>query len=109
PIGAGLGWAVKEDTGFIGSEAIAAVRKAGPKQKLVPFLIEGRGIARQGDEVKGGGVVTSGSFSPSLERGVGLAYVSAEQAEAGTPFQINVRGTLRDAVVAKKPLYRKDA
>ncbi|MBO0767883.1 MAG: glycine cleavage system aminomethyltransferase GcvT, partial [Solirubrobacterales bacterium] len=58
PIGAGLGWAVKEDTGFIGSDAIAAVRKAGPKQKLVPFLIQGRGIARQGDRVKTGEDVT---------------------------------------------------
>jgi len=107
PIEAGLGWCCKEETGFIGSEAIAAARAAGPKQKLVPFVIEGRGIARPGNPVIGGGVVTSGTFSPSLERGIGMAYVSAERAEPGTHFEIDVRGTTRPAVVERKPLYRK--
>lgn len=108
PISAGLGWACAEQTGFIGADAISAVRASGPAQRLVPFTIEGPGIARQGNEVVGGGVVTSGSYSPSLERGVGLAYVSAERAAAGNPLQIDVRGTIRDATVATKPLYRKD-
>jgi aminomethyltransferase len=108
PIGAGLGWACREATGFIGAEAVAAVRAAGPAEKLVPFVIDGPGIARQGNPVLGGGVVTSGSFSPCLERGIGMAYVSAAAAEPGTRFQIDVRGTLRDAVVERKPLYRKD-
>ncbi len=71
-------------------------------------MIEGRGIARQGDPVLGGGVVTSGSFSPCLERGIGMAYLPAARAQPDTPFQIDVRGTVREAVVARKPLYRKD-
>jgi aminomethyltransferase len=110
PISAGLGWACAEKTGFIGAEAISAVRSdpALPAQRLVPFTIEGPGIARQGNPVVGGGVVTSGSFSPSLERGVGLAYVAADRAVPGTRLQIDVRGTIRDAVVETKPLYRKD-
>lgn len=108
PISAGLGWACAEQTGFIGAEAISEVRVSGPELKLVPFMIEGPGIARQGNPVIGGGVVTSGSFSPSLQRGVGLAYVSSERAVPGTHLQIDVRGTLRDAIVATKPLYRKD-
>jgi aminomethyltransferase len=54
------------------------------------------------------GVVTSGTFSPSLERGIGLAYLPAENAVPGTRFEIDVRGTARGAVVEKKPLYRKD-
>jgi aminomethyltransferase len=95
PIGAGLGWCCREATGFIGSEPIAAIRAGGPPEKLVPFLIEGPGIARQGNPVVGGGVVTSGSFSPSLERGIGLAYVPAERAVPGTALQIDVRGNLR--------------
>jgi aminomethyltransferase len=107
PIGAGLGWCCKEDTGFIGSEAIAAARRAGPPERLVPFLIEGPGIPRQGNPVVGGGEVTSGTFSPCLERGIGMAYVSAERAEPGTPFEIDVRGTVRRAVTHSKPLYRK--
>ncbi|HTW11346.1 MAG TPA: glycine cleavage system aminomethyltransferase GcvT [Solirubrobacteraceae bacterium] len=109
PIGAGLGWACKEETGFIGSEAIAAVRASGPEQRLVPFVIEGPGIARQGNPVLDGGIVTSGSFSPCLERGIGMAYVAPERAEPGTRLQIDVRGTIRDAVVERKPLYRKDS
>jgi aminomethyltransferase len=108
PIGAGLGWCCKEATGFIGAEAVAAVRAAGPPEKLVPFLIQGAGIARQGNPVLGGGVVTSGSFSPCLEQGIGMAYLPAEQCEPGTPFEIDVRGTRREAVVARKPLYGKD-
>ena len=108
PIGAGLGWCCKEATGFIGAEAVAAVRAAGPPEKLVPFLIQGAGIARQGNPVLGGGVVTSGSFSPCLEQGIGMAYLPAEHCEPGTPFEIDVRGTRREAVVARKPLYGKD-
>lgn len=108
PIGAGLGWCCKEATGFIGAEAVAAVRAAGPAEKLVPFLIQGAGIARQGNPVTGGGVVTSGSFSPCLEQGIGMAYLPAERCEPGTPFEIDVRGTRREAVVARKPLYGKD-
>jgi len=108
PIGAGLGWACVERTGFIGSDAVAAVRAAGPAERLVPFVIDGPGIARAGNPVVGGGVVTSGSFSPCLERGIGLAYVESEQAVLGTRFAIDVRGTLRSGVVAHKPLYRKE-
>ncbi len=109
PIGAGLGWACKEETGFIGSEAVAAARAAEPSEKLVPFVIEGPGIARHGNKVLGGGEVTSGSFSPSLQHGIGMAYVRADSAAPGTHLQIDVRGTTRRAIVAQKPLYRKDA
>ena len=107
PIEAGLGWCCKEETGFIGSEAVAAVRGTGPTEKLVPFVIEGPGIARQGNPVLGGGEVTSGTFSPCLGRGIGMAYVSAERAEPGTRIEIDVRGTIRPAVIERKPLYRK--
>ena len=107
PIEAGLGWCCREQTGFIGSEAVAAVRANGPAEKLVPFVIDGPGIARQGNPVVGGGVVTSGTFSPCLERGIGMAYVSPERAEPGTRIEIDVRGTVRPAVIERKPLYRK--
>jgi aminomethyltransferase len=106
PIEAGLGWCCKEETAFIGSEAVAAAR-AGVSEKLVPFTIEGQGIARQGNPVVGGGVVTSGSFSPCLERGIGMAYVPSERAEPGTAIEIDVRGRVRPATVQRKPLYRK--
>ena len=108
PIEAGLGWCCKEDTGFIGSDAVAEARAAGPAQKLVPFTIEGRGIARPGNQVLGGGTVTSGTFSPCLEQGIGLAYLPADRVQPGTSIEIDVRGTIRPAVVATKPLYRKE-
>ncbi len=104
PIEAGLGWCCKEETGFIGSAAVAAVRAAGPAEKLVAFTLSGRGIARHGDPIVGGGTVTSGTLSPSLDIGIGMAYVPAQRAAVGTALQIDVRGTLRDAVVAARPL-----
>ena len=108
PIEAGLGWCCKEETGFIGSEAVLAVRRDGPRERLVAFTIEGAGIPRPGNPVLGGGVVTSGTFSPSLERGIGMAYVPAEHAAPGTSLKIDVRGTERAAVVQSKPLYKKE-
>ena len=109
PIEAGLGWCCKDNTDFIGAEAVAAARKDGTAEKLVPFAIEGEGIARQGNPVVGGGEVTSGTFSPSLERGIGMAYVSSARAQAGTPIEIDVRGRTRPAVIERKPLYKKGA
>jgi aminomethyltransferase len=107
PIEAGLGWCCREDTGFIGAEAVRAVREAGPRERLAAFEIVAGGIARQGNEVLGGGVVTSGTMSPSLRKGIGLAYLPSERAEPGSELQIDVRGKIRSAVVKQKPLYRK--
>src|SRR4029077_19568889 len=108
PIEAGLGWCCVEDTGFVGSEAVRAVRETGPREKLVAFAIDGPGIARAGNPIVGGGVVSSGTLSPCLGIGVGLAYVPAERASVGTPLEIDVRGKMRSATVREKPLYRKD-
>jgi aminomethyltransferase len=107
PIEAGLGWCCKEDTGFIGAEAVRAVRDAGPEEKLVAFAIDGPGIARQGNAVLGGGEVSSGTMSPSLGVGIGMAYVPAARAAVGTDLEVDVRGKMRRAVVKQKPLYRK--
>jgi aminomethyltransferase len=108
PIEAGLGWCCKEGTGFIGAEAVRSAREAGTAEKLVPFKLTGPGIPRQGNPVVGGGEVTSGSLSPCLEIGIGMAYLPAERTEVGTEFEIDVRGKVRGAVVATKPLYSKE-
>ena len=111
PIEAGLGWCCAEATGFIGAEAVARTRREGPAELLVPFRIEGPGIPREGNAVVVGeeqaGVVTSGTFSPSLELGIGMAYVRAEVAEPGSPVEIDVRGKRRPARIASKPLYER--
>ena len=109
PVEAGLGWCCAERTGFLGADAIAAVRREGPSERLVPFKIEGAGIPRQGNPVLAGGErageVTSGTFSPSLEVGIGMAYVRADLAEPGTEVEVDVRGKRRPARIASKPLY----
>ncbi|WP_028063336.1 glycine cleavage system aminomethyltransferase GcvT [Solirubrobacter soli] len=108
PIEAGLGWCVKEDTGFIGAEAIKVARQNGPSELLVPFVITGGGIARQGNPIHGGGEVTSGTLSPSLNEGIGMAYVPIDKSEPGTTLEIDVRGRTRTAEVRSKPLYTKE-
>ena len=108
PIEAGLGWAAKEATGFIGSEAVARTRAQGPREKLAPFVIDGQGIPRPGNPVVGGGEVTSGTMSPSLGVGIGMAYVPADRAAPDTRLEIDVRGKTRPAVVKRKPLYTRE-
>jgi aminomethyltransferase len=107
PIEAGLGWCAREDTAFIGADAVRTVREAGPAEKLVAFTIDGPGIARAGNAVLGGGEVSSGTMSPCLGVGIGMAYVPAGHASIGTRLQLDVRGKIRPAIVKEKPLYRK--
>jgi aminomethyltransferase len=113
PIEAGLGWVCKEATGFIGSDAVAAARERGTKERLAPFALTGPGIPRHGNAVlrdgSEAGVVTSGTLSPCLERGIGMAYVEAELAEPGTAVEIDVRGKTRPARIESRPLYRKES
>jgi glycine cleavage system T protein (aminomethyltransferase) len=109
PIEAGLGWCCREGTAFIGAPAVRATRESGPRERLVAFVLEEAGIARRGNAVLGGGEVTSGTFSPCLGMGIGLAYVPEPRAAVGTRLEIDVRGKMRSATVKQKPLYRKGA
>jgi aminomethyltransferase len=108
PIEAGLGWCCKEDTGFIGADRVRRDRANGTAETLVPFAVTGPGIARQGNPVVGGGVVTSGTLSPTLGYGIGLAYLPTERAHPGTQFEIDVRGKIRTAEVRTKPLIPEE-
>jgi aminomethyltransferase len=108
PIEAGLGWCCKKDTRFIGADALPEE----PADKLVPFAFTGPGIPRQGNAVHtehGTGVVTSGTLSPCLEIGIGMAYVPSAAAEPGTKMEVDVRGKRRPAEVRKRPLYKKES
>ncbi len=110
PIEAGLGWCCKEATGFVGSEKVAEARANGTHLKLAPFVLPERGIARQGNTVididgETVGVVTSGTHSPSLGQGIGMAYVRADLVEPGTALEIDVRGKHRAARIESRPLY----
>jgi aminomethyltransferase len=105
PIEAGLGWACKLDTGFVGADAL---RDFEPAETLVPFAFTGPGIPRPDNPIRteaGEGIVTSGSLSPCLEKGIGMGYVPVAASEPGTSIQVDVRGKLRAAEVREKPLY----
>ena len=112
PIEAGLGWCCADATGFIGSAAVARGRKpdpAHPAERLAAFVLDGPGIPRSGNPVIDGGIVTSGTLSPSLGRGIGMAYLPAARATPGTRLTIDVRGSERAATVTRKPIYSKEA
>jgi aminomethyltransferase len=109
PIEAGLGWCCKEETGFIGAASVASAREQGTEERLAPFALTGAGIARQGNPVVSNGrrvgEVTSGTLSPSLGFGIGMAYVATELAEPGTEVEIDVRGKARPGRIESKPIY----
>ncbi len=114
PLEAGLKYFVSLDgDDFIGKDALVAARKRGLDKTLVGFEMLARGIARtnyviydeEGDEA---GYVTSGSHSPTLEKSIGLGFVKPELAKVGTSLQIAVRNRKLDAVVVKRPFYRRE-
>ena len=110
PFESGLGWTVAlepRERSFIGREALEAIRARGPQRKLVGLLLEGRGVLRSHQKVvvadAGEGEITSGTFSPTLERSVALARVPAA---AGASVQVDIRGKLHDARVVRPPFVR---
>jgi aminomethyltransferase len=112
PWEAGLAWVVKLDKGdFIGRDALVAQKEAGVERKLVGFELEGRGIARQDHKVLAGGeevgVVTSGTWSPTFEKALGMAYVGVDHAAVGGALEIEVRGRRIAARVVEMPFYKR--
>lgn len=112
PLEAGLGWTVKLDTEFIGAEALRKQKEEGLRRRLVGLAPEGeKVIPRSGYPVLSGektvGRVTSGTYSPSLERGLGMAYVETALAGKGEPVSIDVRGRRQDAKVTRVPFYTR--
>ena len=111
---AGLGWVVKPEKGeFIGRAAIEARRARGVARKLIGFEMVERQVPRHGYRIlKDGaevGVVTSGSFSPSLERGIGMGYVRADLAAVGSEWDVEIRGAGQRARVVRTPFVPSKA
>jgi len=107
-ISAGLGWLCALDKDFTGAEELRRVKAEGPAENLVAFVMEERAIPRQGMPIAEGGRVTSGSHSPMLDQGIGMGYVPAELAAAGTELTVDVRGRPRKARVVTKPIYKRE-
>jgi aminomethyltransferase len=110
PLEAGLGWIVKPAKGeFLGRAAIERVRAAGPTRKLVGLEMTERAVARHGySVVKDGaptGVVTSGSYGPSVDRYIAMAYVSSAHAAVGSELGVEIRGQVKPARVVKTPFH----
>jgi aminomethyltransferase len=112
PLQAGLAWAVKLDKGdFIGKDALLKRKTDATLPRRIGLELAGRRIAREGASVlaagKVAGTVTSGTFAPTLEKAIAMAYVPAAHAAAGTKLQVDIRGKAEDAVVVPLPFYKR--
>lgn len=112
PISAGLGWAVDLNKDFIGAEALRAIQQSGPKRKLVGLVLEGRRIARQGTPVLADGAVvgevTSGTFGPTVQKSIAMAYVDSARAAEGSTLSCDLKGDAVPARVVKLPFYKRN-
>ena len=110
PIEAGLGWTTKLDKDFIGRDRIAAIKEQGPTRRIVGLVVDG-GVARHGHAVTNGGVVvgqvTSGTFGPTVQKNIALAYVPADLAKVGTALAVRIRDKDVPAKVVKTPFYKR--
>ncbi|HEY8825722.1 MAG TPA: glycine cleavage system aminomethyltransferase GcvT [Candidatus Limnocylindria bacterium] len=110
PIEAGLGWTCKLDKDFTGRDVIAAKKAAGPKRKIAGLVVEG-GVARHGHEVTENGEVvgrvTSGTYGPTVEKNIALAYVPTPLSKVGTTLGVRIRGKDVPATVVKTPFYSR--
>jgi glycine cleavage system T protein (aminomethyltransferase) len=108
PIEAGLGWTCKLDKDFVGRDAIARAKEQGPKRRIAGLVVDG-GVARHGHPVVHGGaevgVVTSGTFGPTVGKNIALAYVPVALAKSGTALAVRIRDRDVPATVVKLPFY----
>ena len=112
PIEAGLGWITKTDKGdFVGRAPIVKAKQGGVTRKLVGFALNDRAFPRQGYPINAGGSptgsVTSGTFSPVLDRGIGMGYVALPRSKPGTALTVSIRNREIPAEVVQPPFIRK--
>ena len=113
-LASGMGWAVSTDTDFIGSEAVREADEAGgPERVLIGLELDGRRTARQGTPVLLNdlqvGEVTSGTFSPTLNKSVAMAYVTADYAGVGVDLGVDFKKEIAQARVVPLPFYKRPA
>ena len=111
PLESGLGWITKiNKESFIGKNAIIDLKRK-IQRRLICIEMNDRSIPRNGcliykyDELVG--IITSGTMSPSLEKGIGIGYVKIPHTEAGTNLEIDIRGKIKGSTVIKPPFYKK--
>lgn len=113
PLEAGLGWITKFTDGndFINRAALAAQKEAGLERRLSGFVMEDRGIPRQGYTIENEegdtiGIVTSGTQAPALDKAIGMGYLQIDYTKPETTIYINIRDKKRRATVTKPPFYK---
>ena len=111
PIEAGLGWITKFTKDFINSDQLKEQKENGPERKLIAFELNERGIPRQGYDIvdsngKKVGTVTSGTMSPSLEKGIGMGYLTSDLVGVGKEIFIQIRKKAVPATQVKLPFYK---
>jgi len=98
---------------FVGSDVLDKQAEKGVKRRLVGLKVVDRAIPRETYPILLGGqkigAITSGTLSPSIDRGIGLGYVPVSLATAGTVLEIDIRGRMRDAEVVTLPFYKKES
>ena len=112
PLEAGLGWITKFNKNFTNSENLKIQKEAGVTKKLVGFELTERGIPRHDYEILDKndnpiGIVTSGTMAPSLGIGIGMGYVTIENAAVDTEVFIKIRNNKVAAKIVKMPFYKK--
>ncbi len=111
PIEAGLGWITKFSKKFTNSENLLRQKEHGTHRRLVAFVLDERGIPRQGYAILDNqgtkiGEVTSGTMAPSLSKGIGMGYVPNDLKSIGTKIYIQIRKKLIAATIVKLPFYK---
>jgi aminomethyltransferase len=112
PLQAGLGWAVKMDKGdFIGRAAIERRQKNAALHRRVGLELAGKRLAREGSAVQADGKeigrVCSGTFAPTLQKAIAMAYVDPAYAKMGTAVGVDIRGKTEKATVVRLPFYKR--
>jgi aminomethyltransferase len=111
PLEVPYSWIVDTTKEFIGKAALLAKRNSGGCNKLVGIEMTGRGIARHGYKVFHNqqeiGIVTSGTFSPTLNKAIGLAFVDAACSAPDTQVAVAIRNTMAEAKIVKLPFYKR--
>ena len=112
PLEAGLSWIVKMNKNFIGKESLRQQIEKGLNRSLVGFILEEKGIPRKDYEIYNSnnvkiGVVTSGTMSPSIRKGLGMGYVIKSESAIGNFIFISIREKKIKAKIVKRPFYEK--
>ena len=111
PVEAGLSWIINFDKDFIAKDIILKHKQDKPNKRLICLELDGKAFPRHGYDIYDGqekiGQVTSGTFSPSLQKPIAMAYLTRDKAKTGTTVEVEIRNKRFPATVVKPPFYKE--